>query len=208
MEKWGTNKKSQLNLVERGPRVLKFVKLFHQQGQTGNLSQTVNHLRRWDLTGLSLSALCLIHCLGAPLAMASLPALAMTTSESLIHWLLAFVLLAVAGWAFYRGYRVHGQKKVPFWGSLGLALLFLALFAPEHSHLLGHSHGVLTWETGFSVLGSLILVSAHLQNMKLCRHSCCCPSTSLASGAKSDLRPGVCGPTDPSTQSLRSPQLG
>ncbi len=137
----------------------------------------------WDLTGIGLSALCLAHCLAAPLMIGAFPVVSFLAADDSLHLVLAFALLLIAGWAFYRGFKVHGKGKIPLLGGLGVLLLFLSLIVPGASHHVHSAHGTgllaldLNAELGLSVLGSSILIWAHLSNRKHCRHSCCCPAT-------------------------------
>lgn len=110
-----------------------------------------------DLTGMSLSAVCLAHCLILPVAALLLPILGELAQTEWMHWVFLAVaapvgLLAVGAAAnTKRGL----QTVLPFVG-LGLALLLVgALDYPTH-----------TWGSALTVVGALSLSWAHLYNWR------------------------------------------
>jgi hypothetical protein len=117
----------------------------------------------WDLVGVTLSGLCVVHCVAIPILILFFPLVArdfIPTEDKTHAFLLAFIL-GIAGAAFISGYRVHGQKRPVVWMASGLALVLYATFF-AHSHL-GH-----LWEPVFAIAGSLALIRAHILNHR-CR---------------------------------------
>ena len=123
----------------------------------------------WDRLGITLSVVCLVHCLALPLAIAALPLLASQwPHSSSFHVALALVLIPVALLAVVPGLRMHGRTSVAAAMAAGLSLLSTAAFAGES--LLTHE-GVIA----LTVAGGVILVAAHAVNLALCR---ACPACS------------------------------
>jgi hypothetical protein len=137
-----------------------------------------------DYSGIALSWACMVHCVLLPFAIPVLPALEIF-AEDHTHQYLALVILFVGAIAFQRGYQKHHNKIVFLLGLLGIALLFFALRIPvetvlESSSSHGHSHEhneasllFLSRESLVTIFGSIILVYAHIQNIRLSRRSCC-----------------------------------
>lgn len=117
-----------------------------------------------DKTGVSLSALCLVHCLAGPLLILSFPVYEEFANETLFHAFLGPLLLLIAALAFYRGYQVHARSRVLIFGAIGLAFLAGGIFGP-HEHVLGP----LTAQAVLSMIGSVFLIAAHYWNIRYCR---------------------------------------
>lgn len=117
-----------------------------------------------DRLGICLSLLCLIHCVFTPLLIIVLPSLHFLDMFEHFHELLLFVLPVLALLAFVPGYRKHRDRRVFFWALPGLALVAIAATAFDHEDLRG---------VAFSIVGSVLLIQAHLLNRRLC---VCCES--------------------------------
>ena len=121
----------------------------------------------WDRLGITLSVVCLVHCLMLPLAIAALPLVAAQwLHTSTFHTVMALVLLPVALLAVVPGLRLHGRVSVAAAMAAGLSLLSTAAFAGER--LLSRE-----WGIGLTLAGGAILVTAHAVNLALCR---ACPA--------------------------------
>ncbi len=132
----------------------------------------------WDKIGIGLSSLCLVHCLLTAGAIVLVPVLGLSVTDGLIgipgsaarmtshsfHWMMAGLLLPVAGIAFVRGFRHHQDRRVLGLGILGAVIIVLALVAP-HEVLENFGHGYLT------IAGSLLLIAGHYFNRRGC-HRC------------------------------------
>jgi hypothetical protein len=117
----------------------------------------------WDRLGIGLSFLCAVHCLVTPLVLISLPILARYyVSHPLFHLLLALAIVPVGFLAFLSGFRHHAT---PWALVLGIPGLLLVATVPYFAH-------VLFWninETVLMILGSGLLITAHLLNRRACR---------------------------------------
>jgi hypothetical protein len=120
----------------------------------------------WDKLGIGLSVICLLHCLLLPVVILSLPIMMrFYLGNPLIHLGLALLVVPVGFISFIRGYR-HHRKALPLvLGGLGIALISLTPFLV---HVLKFGLP----ENGILISGSVILITAHLQNRKFCQQ---CP---------------------------------
>ena len=127
----------------------------------------ISYKRWWDKLGITLSLVCLVHCLALPLAIAALPMVAAQWPHAgSFHMAMALALIPVAMLAVLPGLRLHGRRGVAAAMAAGLSLLSTAAFADEV--LLTHE-----WVVAFTVAGGVILVAAHAVNLALCR---ACPA--------------------------------
>lgn len=135
----------------------------------------MNYASHWDKLGIAGSGLCLVHCLALPVMVGILPSmgLAFLADES-VHEILAFASIAFAGLAFIPGYRRHQDKRVLVLMSVGLALILFATWGGALVDLHRAS------ETMLSIVGSLLLISAHLMNHTFCRHCSICEASNAS----------------------------
>lgn len=123
---------------------------------------------RWDMIGITLSSLCLIHCIALPFFLALLPfGLEYCENES-IHQILTLLALPVGGLALIPGFLKHRKLAVLFTGFVGLTMMIIApMYLCEHA---GHSA-----EQVVTGVGGVLLVAAHILNRRLGRKSglCC-----------------------------------
>lgn len=128
-----------------------------------------------DRAGVTLSALCMLHCAAVPLAAISLPAFGATLAQhEWVHPLLAAILSAIAVAAFVPGYRRHRDKRIPPLAALGLALVICAAAGT------GLSEGT---EIALTLLGGAALVLAHLLNRSFCRRCRICSDAAARAGS-------------------------
>ncbi len=114
-------------------------------------------MRLFDLSALSLSGLCLVHCLVLPVVAIFLPALAFVGHAEWVH--VAFVVFAapITGLALWSVRRHHDLPPALLLTAL-LGLACLAVGAAGWPH-----PGV---EEAITVCGSLLLAAAHLWNWR------------------------------------------
>ena len=97
----------------------------------------MNRQRTLDALAVSLSGLCLIHCLALPLALTLFPIFASTmVDEALFHGVLYLVVLPTSCLAFILGYRHHKDRTLIMLGGTGLFILGVA--AVVGHDLFGH----------------------------------------------------------------------
>lgn len=122
----------------------------------------MNRQRTLDALAVSLSGLCLIHCLALPLALTLFPIFASALADdALFHRLLYLAVLPTSCLAFVLGYRHHRDRSLILVGGVGIFILGLAA-------LLGHDLFGQSGERWVTSLGGLVLAAAHVINY---RHS-------------------------------------
>ena len=121
--------------------------------------------------GILGSTLCLLHCAATPLLIGGLSAVGLGfLGDEMVHKVLAVVLVGVAVLAFGPGFKSHRNAAVLGLGGAGIALLLATGFFLEP---------LLTefWEVGLTVVGSVLLVGAHVVNWRLTVATPeCCPT--------------------------------
>ena len=113
---------------------------------------------KWfDGFAVGASALCLVHCLGLPLLIAALPAIAgrFDPGEE-FHLAVLLFAIPVSAFALVEGWRRHRGLAPLFVGGVGLALMAAGLAFGNWAAL----------ETGVTVAGSLLLAGAHVANWR------------------------------------------
>lgn len=113
---------------------------------------------KWfDGFAVGASALCLVHCLGLPLLIAALPAIAgrIDPGEG-FHLAVLLFAIPTSAFALIEGWRRHRGLAPLFVGATGLALLTLGLAFENWAVI----------ETGVTVGGSLLLAGAHIANWR------------------------------------------
>ena len=111
----------------------------------------------WDRLGISISTICAIHCLLLPVFVALLP---LWSFGVVIHeWLHPLFILLILPTVYYASKRSHFQRKI-------IRLLFGGLFLLVTGWGLGHFWIGLWFETGMTVIGSLVLIAGHWLNYR------------------------------------------
>ena len=113
----------------------------------------------FDRIAITLSGICIVHCLAIPLLVAVLPVAALSLGgDAHFHgWMLGLAVpTSLAG--FYFGYRIHRKGNLVSLGLGGIVVL-IAAFA-------GHGHWAEEIEIFVSVFGGLLLAVAHWMNLR------------------------------------------
>jgi hypothetical protein len=85
--------------------------------------------------------------------------------DDLFHEILIGVLPLLAVAAFVPGYRRHRDRRVFYWSVPGFLLLLISIMMVK-------GNNAETWQSSIiSILGSLMLIRAHVINRRLC--VCC-----------------------------------
>lgn len=112
---------------------------------------------RWlDGAAVGLSALCLIHCLALPLLVAGLPFLTQF-SEGHLHAQMLFVVLPLSIVALGLGFRHHRRMLIVLAGAVGMLTLYVGA-------TVAHAQWGLAADRSFTIVGALILATAHFYN--------------------------------------------
>jgi hypothetical protein len=112
---------------------------------------------RFDAAAITASMLCMVHCLALPVIVALLPAAShFIDLPEWVHMALFVFAVPVSAYAMIVGYRLHGWRVPSILAASGLGLLGVGALG-ELS---------LLYETGISVLGSLLLLLGHVINLR------------------------------------------
>ena len=123
-----------------------------------------------DKAAISLSGLCLVHCLALPLLVAFYPvAFVLALSEEFFHWAMVMIAIPISTTSLFVGCQKHEKRQGLLLGGIAL-LLLTAPFAAPHEAINEQMEVVVT------VLGALLLATAHIMNFRLCRAAECCDS--------------------------------
>ena len=120
-----------------------------------------------DKTAISLSALCLVHCLLVPSFLVFLSGyISLSYNNELIHYAILFIAIPVSIYALITGVKNHNSYTYLYVGLLGILTLILAV-----------TLGVQMWgEAGEKILttvGALLVGISHFKNYRLCREVEC-----------------------------------
>ena len=120
-----------------------------------------------DKSAIALSVLCALHCLLMPAAIVLYPtALGFVPDNESVHFALLFVVIPISAYALIKGGKVHKNLKVFITGISGLLVLVAAV-------ILGHDMLGEIGEKTLTVLGSVIVIIAHIKNHLICRATDC-----------------------------------
>jgi hypothetical protein len=111
-----------------------------------------------DKSAMTLSGLCLVHCLAGTLLLTVFAASSEWLSHN-VHLVGLAIALPLAAVALWRGVTVHGRIGVAMLGALGIALMTTSLF-------IGHGG---SGEVALSVAGVILLGLAHFWNLRASR---------------------------------------
>ena len=118
----------------------------------------------WDKMGICASTICLVHCLLTPIILLLYPASDLLFIESeIVHQVLGIIVISSALFAVYPHCHRHGHKDILAYAFLGAGFILIGIFAHDFPEYIGH---------GFTILGSISLITAHLKNMRV-RHGKC-----------------------------------
>lgn len=121
------------------------------------MEQNTSKSGTWlDSVAVTLSALCLVHCLALPLVVAGLPFLAQF-SEGHLHAQILVVVLPLSTLALLLGFRRHHNLRILLGGVAGMLLLIIGA-------TVAHERLGLTADRAFTIAGSLTLATAHFFN--------------------------------------------
>ena len=120
-----------------------------------------------DKTAISLSAICLAHCLLVPSLLVFISGyLSISYDNELIHYGILFFAIPVSIYALITGVRNHRTYQYLAWGFTGLFFLIFAV-----------TLGVQIWgelgEKGLTAIGASLVALSHFKNYRLCRKIDC-----------------------------------
>lgn len=114
----------------------------------------------WDRLGISASLICILHCILTPILVISIPVAGELASHEWFHGSMILIVVPVAVWALWNGYRLHRNPTVIWLGIAGVLSMILAL-------VLGSKN--FNVEFIFMIIAGSLLASAHWLNLRVCR---------------------------------------
>ena len=120
-----------------------------------------------DKTAISLSAICLAHCLLVPSLLVFISGyLSISYDNELIHYGLLFLAIPVSIYALITGVSNHRTYQYLALGFTGISFLIFAV-----------TLGVQLWgelgEKGLTAIGASLVALSHFKNYRLCRKIDC-----------------------------------
>lgn len=120
-----------------------------------------------DKFAMTLSMVCLVHCLFAPsLIILSYGFMAMSVDSELVHKLILLITVPVSLFALSLGYKNHSTMNFIALGIIGLLTLVLAVILGEG--VLGENG-----ELFLTMLGSTLVIISHYKNYQICKKTNC-----------------------------------
>ncbi len=120
-----------------------------------------------DKAAISLSLLCIIHCLLAPIVVAVIPFMAVLPLENeFFHQLLVWLVLPTSLIGLTLSCKKHNQWNIAIWGLVGLSIVVFAL-------IFGHDLVGQFGEKLLTLIGSLMIAWVHIQNYRQYRLEVC-----------------------------------
>ncbi|MDP2561359.1 MerC domain-containing protein [Psychrobium sp. 1_MG-2023] len=116
-----------------------------------------------DKLSISLSALCVVHCLALPVLLLLLPSLeALQLHNEAVHIWLLIAVTPISIYALINGCNKHKRYQLLTVGTCGLLTLILAA-------VFGHDIAGEAGEKALTVLGAGIVIAAHWGNFRQCQ---------------------------------------
>lgn len=120
-----------------------------------------------DKFAMTLSMVCLVHCLFAPsLIILTYSFMAMSVESELVHKLILLITVPVSLFALSLGYKNHSTMNFIVLGIIGLLTLVLAVILGEG--VLGENG-----ELFLTMLGSTLVIISHYKNYQICKKTNC-----------------------------------
>ena len=119
-----------------------------------------------DKFAAGLSIACAMHCLLVPsFLIVTSGTLALSIDNELIHWAILFLAIPVSAYALISGVLNHNDYVVFLVGLAGLGVLVATALSESY---LSETSIII-----FTLMGSSLVVYAHIQNFKLCKELDC-----------------------------------
>lgn len=126
---------------------------------------------RLDKLAMSLSAVCLLHCLLAPVLLTLVPLISLSAyaEELIFHQLLLWVIIPTSLVALFLGCKKHRSALIVITGLLGMGILLAVA-------TLGHDIVRPNEEKWLTSLGGVVLAISHYMNYRTCQNIRCSSS--------------------------------
>lgn len=115
-----------------------------------------------DRLGIWAPALCVVHCIATPVLLSASAVFAhFLPGEEKTHRTLAIGVAALGGIALIKGFRTHGRGRILVLMAVGLGFIFTGAFYGDQ--LPAHAY-----EVAVTMMGSVLMISAHRMNHTFC----------------------------------------
>ena len=119
-----------------------------------------------DKSAIVVSALCALHCLLFPAILILYPTMMeVLPGDETVHFVLLFLIIPISSFALFKGGKVHKSRKI-------ITIGFTGLFVLTSAVVFGHDLGEMG-EKILTVIGSIMVVIAHVQNHLICQRNDC-----------------------------------
>ena len=133
-----------------------------------------------DKIAISLSMICAIHCLFLPTFLVLISSFySIQLNNELIHLWILLIVIPFSLLGLTSGLRNHKKYSFFYLGVLGIVILVLALLLS--GVILGEFD-----EKLFTLIGSMMLATAHYKNYRICRDLNCSCHSVFAKNSKSN----------------------
>ena len=140
----------------------------------------MNNNKKYDFAGIFFSLICGIHCIITPILIINFPKLGEKFESPWVQLTLLVLIAGIFYQSVYKSFKIHRSKLTL---SLGLSGFFILIYTyisellPGHelhsmeahhqSH--GHNHVEEPLTIALAIVGSVLMISSHLFNIKFCR---------------------------------------
>jgi hypothetical protein len=121
----------------------------------------IKYQLKWDAIGIGASLACAIHCVLLPVIFTTITLSGIEILENpYLEGLTLLISMSVGGWAIWRGYRkLHHRKNLLIYFFAGLILMITGNFV-----------SYMPSEMGLKIIGAIFLITAHIKNLRACKH--------------------------------------
>jgi hypothetical protein len=116
-----------------------------------------------DHLAITLSGLCVVHCLLLPFIIVALPLLVQFNGKH-FHLQMLVAVIPVSLIAFAYAYPRHRNKTIIAWGLVGIAIMFVG-------GTIAHANYGAVADTTLTMAGAIILATSHFFNNRLTGHA-------------------------------------
>ena len=124
-----------------------------------------------DRIGVIASVLCAIHCLITPLLIVLTPSFSRIWVHPASHWIVALIVVPLAVYMLFKGYRIHQRKWIIACGMVGITLILFGAVVPYTN--LTTQGGQIEFPTSWETIWSSSENTATSEQNDECTDSCC-----------------------------------
>ena len=127
----------------------------------------------YDFIGILFSFLCGIHCIVTPILIINFPALGEKFESPWVQSVLLFLIAGIFYQSVYKSFKLHKSKLTLSLGISGFSILIFTylfeLFSGHDAHEATAHHHDESLTIALAIVGSVLMISSHLFNIKFCK---------------------------------------